>query len=70
MDREEFLRQLERWVELFRRESIILFDKGLGPDELMATAITITDALLSAEIRANNRKVLEVPGTRARFPHN
>lgn len=70
MDREEFLKQLDRWSEIFRREAVILFDKGLGPDKLMATAITVADAMLSTEIRAQQRRVLAVPAATFRPPQN
>jgi hypothetical protein len=62
MDRDEMVKQLDRWTEIFRREAIILFDKGVGPGQLMATAITITDALLAAEVAASRARKLEIAG--------
>lgn len=70
MDRDEFLTQLERWTDILQREATILFDKGLGPDKLMATAITVTDAVLSTEVRDRQRRVLAAPATIFRAPQN
>lgn len=66
MDRDEMVKQLDRWTEIFRREAIILFDKGVGAGQLMSAAITITDAILSAEVAASRARTLEIPGTLSR----
>jgi hypothetical protein len=62
MDRDDFLKQLDRWIVLVREASVDLFDKGLGPDKLMATAITIADAMLYAEITKARSAILKLPG--------
>jgi hypothetical protein len=63
MDRDEFLKQLDRWNELLREEAVQLFDKGVGADRLMSTAITIADARLAAEIRDRHARVLALPAS-------
>jgi hypothetical protein len=70
MDRDEFLKQLDRWTEIFRREAIVLFDKGLGPDKLMATAIVVADAMLTTEVRDRQRRVFAAPASMLPVPPN
>lgn len=61
LQRDEFLRQLDRWLELMREESLVLYEKGLGPDSLMRTASQIADARLSAEVRRRADVSLAAP---------
>jgi EAL domain-containing protein (putative c-di-GMP-specific phosphodiesterase class I) len=46
MDRDEMVKQLDRWTEISGEEAIILF-VNLSARQLMSTAITITDARLA-----------------------
>lgn len=68
MDRDEVVKQLERWTVLVLEEALALFDKGVSPTRLMATAITIADARLEGEIAARKASALAIPGTVNRFP--
>jgi ribosomal protein L7/L12 len=67
MDRDEVIKQLERWTILVLEEAIGLLDRGVGPTRLMAIAIATADARLDAEVTARNASGLTLPAGMTRI---
>lgn len=61
MDRDEMIKQLDRWAELVKQEAIILYDKGVIPARLMDTAIVVADGRLASEVAQRRTSVLHTP---------